>query len=105
MFEALIRSGSLERIGANRATLSADLDRAMHLGEQNSRAMSVGQEDLFGFARGRVGSGRRVERGPAAGRRARDAGTVPERSSNPPYEPDLKFLGARAWSTSAAPSP
>ena len=42
VFEALIRSGSLDRIGPNRATLTAELERAMHLGEQNSRAMSVG---------------------------------------------------------------
>ena len=50
VFEALIRSGSLDRIGPNRATLSAELERAMHLGEQNSRAMSVGQVDLFGLS-------------------------------------------------------
>ena len=52
MFEALIRSGSLDKIGPNRATLTAELDRAMHLGEQNSRAMSVGQVDLFGLSAG-----------------------------------------------------
>ena len=50
VFEALIRSGSLDRIGANRATLTSQLDRAVHLGEQNSRAMSVGQVDLFGLS-------------------------------------------------------
>ena len=50
VFEALIRSGSLDRIGANRATLTGQLDRAVHLGEQNSRAMSVGQVDLFGLS-------------------------------------------------------
>jgi len=50
VFDALIRSGSLDRIGPNRATLTAELDRAMHLGEQNSRAMSVGQVDLFGLS-------------------------------------------------------
>jgi DNA polymerase-3 subunit alpha len=49
VFEALIRSGSLDRIGANRATLTDQLDRAVHLGEQNSRASSVGQVDLFGL--------------------------------------------------------
>ena len=50
VFDALIRSGSLDPIGPNRATLTAELDRAMHLGEQNSRAMSVGQVDLFGLS-------------------------------------------------------
>ena len=38
VFEALIRSGSLDLIGPNRASLTAELERAMHLGEQNSRA-------------------------------------------------------------------
>jgi DNA polymerase-3 subunit alpha len=50
VFEALIRSGSLDRIGANRATLTDQLDRAVHLGEQNSRAFRVGQVDLFGLS-------------------------------------------------------
>ncbi|MGB8326528.1 MAG: DNA polymerase III subunit alpha [Steroidobacteraceae bacterium] len=51
--EALIRSGSLDRIGANRATLWNRLDAAQHLGEQNSRARSAGQVDLFGLAAAR----------------------------------------------------
>ena len=96
VFEALIRSGSLDRIGANRATLTSQLDRAVHLGEQNSRAMSVGQVDLFGLS-------------------TADDAVVPEWSDaerlsgeretlglfltgHPitPYEPDLKHLvGAR----------
>ena len=42
VFEALIKSGSLDLIGHNRASLSAELERSMHLGEQNSRAISVG---------------------------------------------------------------
>ena len=50
VFEALIKSGSLDRIGPNRATLNAELERSMHLGEQNSRASSVGQVDLFGLS-------------------------------------------------------
>ncbi|HWW29029.1 MAG TPA: DNA polymerase III subunit alpha, partial [Steroidobacteraceae bacterium] len=50
VFEALIRSGCLDRIGPNRASLTAALDRAMHLGEQNSRASSMGQVDLFGLS-------------------------------------------------------
>ena len=96
VFEALIRSGSLDRIGANRATLTGQLDRAVHLGEQNSRAMSVGQVDLFGLS-------------------AAEDAVVPDWSESQrltgeretlglfltghpitPYEPDLKFLvGAR----------
>jgi DNA polymerase-3 subunit alpha len=50
VLEALVRSGSLDRIGANRATLSAELARSMQLGEQNSRAVSTGQVDLFGLS-------------------------------------------------------
>ena len=52
VFDALIRSGSMDRIGANRATLTAQLDRAVHLGEQNSRAMSVGQGGFVRVERG-----------------------------------------------------
>src|ERR1700724_4275892 len=50
VFDALIRSGSLDRIGPNRATLTAELERGMHPGHNNSRAMSVGQVDLFGLS-------------------------------------------------------
>ncbi len=92
VFEALIKSGSLDRLGPNRATLTHELERAMHLGEQSSRAMSVGQVDLFGLA-------------------AAENATVPDWSDSQrlageretlglyltghpisPYEPDLKFL-------------
>jgi len=94
VFEALIRSGSLDPLGANRATLSAELDRAMQAGEQNSRAMSIGQVDLFGVAT------------PAAQECALPEWSEAQRlageretlglylSGHPitPYEPDLKFL-------------
>jgi DNA polymerase-3 subunit alpha len=52
--EALIRSGSLDRIGPNRATLWNRLEAALHLGEQHSRAWSAGQVDLFGLAATRL---------------------------------------------------
>jgi len=48
--KAMIRR-QLDRIGANRASLTAAVGSAVHLGEQNSRAMSVGQVDLFGLER------------------------------------------------------
>ncbi|HTX24993.1 MAG TPA: DNA polymerase III subunit alpha [Steroidobacteraceae bacterium] len=48
--EALIRSGSLDSFGANRATLMSRLPRAMLLGDQSSRAVEAGQTDLFGLA-------------------------------------------------------
>jgi len=48
--EALLRAGSLDGLGANRATLMDRLSAAMHLGDQNSRAHAAGQNDLFGLA-------------------------------------------------------
>jgi DNA polymerase-3 subunit alpha len=50
VLEALIRSGSLDGLGANRATLMARLGAAMQLGEQATRAVQAGQVDLFGLA-------------------------------------------------------
>jgi DNA polymerase-3 subunit alpha len=48
--EALLRSGSLDALGANRATLMDQLGEAMQAGDQNSRAHQAGQDDLFGLA-------------------------------------------------------
>ena len=50
VLEALLRSGSLDGLGANRATLMDRLGAAMQLGDQNSRAHEAGQNDLFGLA-------------------------------------------------------
>jgi len=120
VFEALIRSGSLDRIGPNRATLTAELDRAMQLGEQNSRAMSVGQVDLFGLS---TASETVVVDWSEAQRLAGERETLGLfLTGHPitPYEPDLKFLvsgrladvggpkpaapvdGARSWSAGKA---
>lgn len=49
VLEALVRSGSLDGLGANRATMMSRLDAAMQLGEQVTRANAVGQEDFFGL--------------------------------------------------------
>jgi DNA polymerase-3 subunit alpha len=49
VLEGLIRAGCLDRIGPNRATLMAELPAAMQLGEQNTRARELGQNDLFGL--------------------------------------------------------
>jgi DNA polymerase III subunit alpha len=49
VLEALLRSGSLDGLGANRATLMDRLASAMQLGDQNSRAHEAGQNDLFGL--------------------------------------------------------
>jgi DNA polymerase-3 subunit alpha len=48
--EALIRSGSLDALGPNRATLMAALDAAVQGGEQLTQASAAGQVDLFGNA-------------------------------------------------------
>jgi DNA polymerase III subunit alpha len=50
VFEALIRSGSLDSLGANRATLMAGLDEALRSGEQDARSDETGQTDIFSLA-------------------------------------------------------
>jgi DNA polymerase-3 subunit alpha len=49
VLEALVRSGSLDGLGVNRATLMARVPAAMQLGEQATRAIETGQVDLFGL--------------------------------------------------------
>jgi len=93
VLDALIRSGSLDRIGPNRATLTAELDRAMQLGEQNSRAMSVGQVDLFGLSAAQdcvVPDWSDAQR--LAGERE-TLGLFLSGHPITPYTPDLKLLG------------
>jgi DNA polymerase-3 subunit alpha len=106
VFDALIRSGSLDRIGPNRATLTAELDRAMHLGEQNSRAMSVGQVDLFGLS---AAPDSVVTDWNEATRLAGERETLGLfLSGHPitPYQPDLKLLGcARLADVVSGPKP
>ena len=105
VFDALIRSGSLDRIGPNRATLTAELDRAMHLGEQNSRAMSVGQVDLFGLS---AASDKVVVDWTEAQRLAGERETLGLfLSGHPitPYEPDLKFLVSARLADVGGPKP
>jgi DNA polymerase-3 subunit alpha len=105
VLEALIRSGSLDGIGPNRATLTAELERAMHLGEQNSRAMSVGQVDLFGLS---AAEDRVVAEWSEAQRLAGERETLGLfLSGHPitPYEPDLKFLTSARLSDVGGPKP
>ena len=47
--EALIKSGSMDGLAANRATLMEGLGAALQLGDQNARAHEAGQNDLFGL--------------------------------------------------------
>jgi len=50
VLEALIRSGAMDSLGANRATHMSGLPAAMQAAEQHSRAQAAGQVDLFGLA-------------------------------------------------------
>jgi DNA polymerase-3 subunit alpha len=109
--EAMIRSGCLDALGANRATLCAELERSMQLGEQNSLAVSTGQDDLFGL-------------GAAQAAVLPAAGVLPDwteavrlgyeretlglfLSGHPitPYEPDLKFLVSARLADIGGPKP
>ena len=49
VLEALVRSGSIDALGENRATMMSRLDAALALGEQATRAQAMGQEDFFGL--------------------------------------------------------
>jgi DNA polymerase-3 subunit alpha len=49
VLEALIRSGAVDSLGANRATLMHSLPSAMQLADQTIRARVVGQDDMFGL--------------------------------------------------------
>jgi DNA polymerase-3 subunit alpha len=49
VLEALIRSGSVDALGPNRATLMELLPDAMRSGEQQTRTQAAGQDDLFGL--------------------------------------------------------
>ena len=50
VLEALIRSGALDGLGDNRASLMASLSAALHLAEQHLRDDAAGQDDLFGLS-------------------------------------------------------
>src|SRR6202789_213906 len=105
VFDALIRSGSLDQIGPNRASLTAELERAMHLGEQNSRALSVGQVDLFGLSAAEntaVADWSEAER--LAGERE-TLGLFLSGHPITPYEPDLKFLVSSRLADVGGPRP
>jgi DNA polymerase-3 subunit alpha len=75
--EALLKAGSFDRIGANRATLMAELPAALALGDQSSRADTTGQVDLFGL-------------GAAAPARAAATTVV-----HPEWPPSIRLAGER----------
>jgi DNA polymerase-3 subunit alpha len=49
LLEALIRSGSMDHLGPNRATLMDSLGDALRSGEQQTRTALAGQNDMFGL--------------------------------------------------------
>ena len=48
VMEALIKSGAMDPLGPNRASLIASLSNAVQLAEQNQKNARVGQDDMFG---------------------------------------------------------
>jgi DNA polymerase-3 subunit alpha len=48
VMEALIKSGAMDSLGPNRASLIASLSNAVQLAEQNQKNDSIGQDDMFG---------------------------------------------------------
>ena len=50
VLDSLIRSGTLDDLGPNRATLTAQLPDALLMADQHSRNDAAGQNDLFGLA-------------------------------------------------------
>jgi DNA polymerase-3 subunit alpha len=61
VLEALIKSGSLDGLATNRATLMGRLDAALALGEQNTKANETGQHDIFGLSTAHVPEAVRVK--------------------------------------------
>ncbi len=91
VLEALIRSGSCDSLGANRAAHDGTAGVAMQAGEQTARTAEAGQDDFFGLPQAAAravspAAARRagLERSAATGGRARDAGPVPDRPSDRP---------------------
>ncbi|WP_321527991.1 DNA polymerase III subunit alpha [Sedimenticola selenatireducens] len=50
VLESLLRAGALDELGANRASLMAQLPLALKMAEQHHASLAAGQEDLFGIA-------------------------------------------------------
>jgi DNA polymerase-3 subunit alpha len=47
VLDALIKAGALDQLGAHRASMSATLDKAMQLAEQQAKNAAQGQVDMF----------------------------------------------------------
>ncbi len=62
VLETLIRSGAMDRLGPNRATLMEALPEAIRMAEQRLRDAAMGQSDLFGIGTTALESGKYPER-------------------------------------------
>ena len=82
--EAMVKSGCFDGFGKNRATLVNALPAAMQLGEQRTRAVAAGQDDLFG---GLAGSA--AEHAPSA----IDLADVPDWSESERLQGERETLG------------
>ena len=79
VLEALIRSGALDELGPNRATLMAQLPLAIKMADQQSAMEAAGQNDLFGIG----DAGQAISPAPDAVRPAQD------------WEDDLRLQGEK----------
>ncbi len=108
VLEALIRSGSLDGLGANRATLSAELDRSMHARRTEFAARPApGRSTCSGSARA-AGRPACVPEWTDAQRLSGERETLGLfLSGHPitPYEPDLKFLVSARLADIGGPKP
>ena len=109
VLEAMIRAGALDGLGANRATLMAQLPLALKLAEQDRESAAAGQVDLFGALEpvpqerprppGRRRGPRGVGRGPAPPGGEGDPRALPHRAPHQPLRP------ARSTPSSVPASP
>ncbi|MGE0030213.1 MAG: DNA polymerase III subunit alpha [Steroidobacteraceae bacterium] len=82
--EAMVKSGCFDGFGKNRATLVNALPAAMQLGEQRTRAVAAGQDDLFGGLAGPA-----AEHAPSA----IDLADVPDWSESERLQGERETLG------------
>ncbi|MEW8015037.1 MAG: DNA polymerase III subunit alpha [Candidatus Sedimenticola endophacoides] len=80
VLESLIRAGALDELGANRATLMAQLPLVLKMAEQHHESEAAGQDDLFGLDNA----------GPAA---SRDNQVLPEESEE--WDDEIRLQGEK----------
>ena len=92
VFDALLLAGALDGLGANRASLAAQLPEAVRAAEQRARDAQSGQFDIFGAALGAVPSALApppvtVDEWPLAQRLAGERDTLGHYLSGHPTDP------------------